>query len=152
MAFENVCAFTGHRDVGDDLDLDRLEYTVKNVIKDGVDTFLCGMARGFDLIAGQTVLRLKKEYPHIKLIACIPCLYQDKYFNEQDKKLYLETLSLCDDKVYVSKNYFKGCMLVRNRYMVDNSSRLIAFERQTDGGTVYTVKYALSKNKKVYIL
>ncbi|MGN0804151.1 MAG: SLOG family protein [Candidatus Coproplasma sp.] len=152
MAFENVCAFSGNRDLSADFSQEKLEKAVKNTIEDGVDTFLCGMARGFDLIAGQTVLRLKTEYPHIKLIACIPCLYQDKYFNEQDKKLYLETLSLCDDKVYVSKSYFKGCMLVRNRYMVDNSSRLIAFERQSDGGTVYTVKYALSKNKKVYIL
>ena len=152
MAFENVCAFTGHRDVGDGLDLELLERVVKSVIQGGKDTFLCGMARGFDLIAGQTVLRLKTEYPHIKLIACIPCLYQDKYFNEQDKQLYRETLNLCDDKVYVSKSYYKGCMLVRNRYMVDNSSMLIAFERESEGGTVYTIKYALSKNKKVYIL
>lgn len=152
MAFENVCAFTGHRDVGDDLDLDRLECIVKSAIQGGINIFLCGMARGFDLIAAQTVLRLKKEYPDIKLTACIPCLGQDKYFNEDDRKKYKETLSLCDEKILLSEHYYKGCMLVRNRYIVDNSSMLIAYGRETEGGTNYTIRYALSKNKKVYIL
>ena len=36
-------------------------------IKKGYHTFLSGMCEGFDLIAAEEVLNLKKEYPHIHL-------------------------------------------------------------------------------------
>ena len=35
-------------------------------IKKGYDTFLSGMCEGFDLIAAEEVLNLKKRYPHIR--------------------------------------------------------------------------------------
>lgn len=41
-------------------------------IKKGYDTFLSGMCEGFDLIAAEEVLNLKKEYPHIRLKCVVP--------------------------------------------------------------------------------
>ena len=108
------------------------------------------MARGFDLIAAQAVCELKEVYPNIKLVACIPCPSQDGKFTAEEKEKYQYVLSKCDSKILLSDHYFNGCMLMRNRFLVDNSSMLIAYLRQKRGGTFYTVKYAEEKGKKIY--
>ena len=73
-----TCVFTGHRELGDDFSVRRLKKEIKALILQGVDTFLNGMAMGFDLISAEAVLSFKKKFPFIRLIACIPCYHQDK--------------------------------------------------------------------------
>ena len=41
-------------------------------IKKGYDTIMSGMCEGFDRIAAEQVLSLKKEYPHIRLKCVLP--------------------------------------------------------------------------------
>lgn len=149
---EKTCAFTGHREVGDDLDLPLLETCVEEFIADGYNCFLCGMARGFDLIAADLILKLKEKHCDIKLIACVPCPNQSKFYHQEEKTKYDRILSVCDDVLTVSSHYFNGCMQVRDRYMVDNSSLIIAYSRNKTGGTYYTVNYASSHNKKICII
>jgi len=45
----------------------------------------------------------------------------------------------------VQRHYDRGCMLRRDRYMVDRSALLIAVFDGTAGGTQYTVLYALRR-------
>ena len=53
----------------------------------------------------------------------------------------------------VQRHYDRGCMLRRNRYMVDRSSRLIAvYDGLLLGGTMYTVSYAMKQGLKVVLL
>lgn len=146
------CAFTGHRNVRDDLDVANLTALIKSLIEKGVTTFYNGMARGFDLISAQCVLNLKRDYPFIKLIACVPCPNQEKYFYEEDKKTYYKVLENCDEVKLLSEKYHKACMLLRNRYMVDNSSYLIVYDRGDDGGTEYTLKYARDKDMQIFLI
>ncbi len=152
MDINKTCAFTGHRNVGDDLDINALSELVQTLIDNGVDTFLDGMARGFDLLAAETVIKLKEKNPHIKLIACVPCPNQEKYFSDEDKELYYSVLDKCNEVKILSDRYYKGCMHVRNRFMVDNSSKLVAYDRAEDGGTVYTVSYAAKHGKEIFII
>ncbi len=152
MDIKTTCAFTGHRNVGDDFSVKKLTLLLEKLIQNGIDTFLNGMARGFDLIAAQCVSELKKSYPDIKLIACVPCPDQDKYFTEEDKKTYASVLENCDEVKLLSRKYYKGCMFMRNRYMVDNCSVLVAYDRGYDGGTDYTVGYAKNKEIEIYIV
>ncbi len=153
MIFDDIdkaCAFTGHRDMEEYLDAQEFQNLLCEIIEGGVDTFLCGMARGFDLFAAETVLKLKEKGKNLKLIACVPCPEQEKYFSREDKEKYSEVLSRCDEVRVISDNYFKGCMQMRDRYMVDNSAGLIAFCRKEEGGTAYTLNYAVKKNKKIF--
>ena len=143
---KKACAFTGHRELGKDFSPLLLKKKVENLItQENVDIFYVGMAMGFDLIAAETVLKLKKNYA-VKLIACIPFYGQEKYFSEKDKKRYFEILKNCDERITVSEKYLKGCLLKRNRYKVDNADFLIAYLKKDTGGTAYTVNYYL-KNK-----
>ena len=134
------CVFTGHRILEDDFSKKRLKIVVQAAIEQGVDTFYNGVAMGFDLIAAEIVLSLKKKYPHVKLIACIPCYKQEKNFSEKDKKRYAAVLKKADEKVLLSEEYYKGCMQARDKYMAERAELMIAYCKKATGGAAYTVK------------
>ena len=139
------CAFTGHRVLDENFSIKDLEKAVEYAVSLGVENFYCGMAMGFDLFAGETVLKAKKTSPNIRLIACIPFYQQDKYFSVQDKKRYEDILKKADETVFVSEFYFKGCMQKRDRYMADRADMLITYCKKNTGGTAYTVEYFQKK-------
>ena len=154
-----VC-FTGHRPQHFSFGFDeshpdcvRLKENLKNEImrqiRDGADTFICGMAQGVDTWAAESVLEAKSEFPYIKLIAAIPCPDQAKHWAKQAVYRYESILKKCDDTKIISPFYHGGCMHQRNRCMVDNSDVLIAvYDNSESGGTAFTVNYAKSKREK----
>lgn len=135
-----TCVFTGHRELGSDFSKKKLKDEIKGLILQGVDTFLCGMAIGFDLLAAETVLSLKRKNPQIRLVACIPCIGQEKYFSKADQKRYVSALQKADEKVMLSDSYYKGCMQVRDKYMAERGDVMLAYCKKRDGGTAYTVR------------
>lgn len=100
------------------------------------------MALGFDTMAAQAVLRLKRQYPSICLILVLPCLPQAKHWSEHDQAVYNHIKARADKVVYTAQEYSRGCMHKRNRHLVDNSSICICYLTETTGGTAYTVNYA----------
>ncbi len=149
---EKSCAFTGHRSLGEDFNKRKLRKAIQGKIKAGVDTFYTGMAKGFDLLAAEYVLSFKRKTPQIKLIACIPCEGQSKYFPDEEKRLYEKIMLAADERVVLSDHYYNGCMRVRNEYMVDRADCLIAYCTQPTGGTASTVRYFKRKHPDGEIL
>ena len=135
------CVFTGHRILEKDFSVRKLKKKIKKAVEAGVETFYNGMAMGFDLIAAEKVLELRKKNPQIKLIACVPCYGQEKNFSDKDKKRYVAILKKADETVVLSENYYKGCMLVRDKYMADRGEMMICYCKRDTGGAAYTVKY-----------
>ena len=88
---ERACCFTGHRRLSSSPDLaDALKKTILAKINEGYFDFLSGMALGFDSLAAQTILDLKKEFPLIRLFCIIPCADQDKDFSAAQKETYYQ--------------------------------------------------------------
>ena len=55
--------------------------------------------------------------------------------------------------IYVSEDYYKGCMLERNRYLVDHSAKLLAvYNGERRGGTAMTVRYAKKIGREVFVI
>lgn len=55
--------------------------------------------------------------------------------------------------IYISKEYEKDCMLMRNKFMVDNSNFVIAmWDGRKRGGTYYTLNYAKKLNKQIILV
>lgn len=144
-----TCCFTGHRNIIK-ADLPRLQVRLEQLLRElaakGVTNFIAGGALGFDMLAAETVLRLREELPQLRLRLALPCAKQDAKWSETDKKRYSALLEQADDVVYTAQEYSAGCMHLRNRYMVDNSAYCIAYLKYSKGGTLYTVNYAI-KNK-----
>ena len=139
-----VC-FTGHRKMPPeqmDTLARRLKAELTKLIKDGYIYFGAGGALGFDTLAAQTVLELKRNYPHIKLILVLPCLSQTRGWSAVDIEIYENIKRKADKVVYTSQEYTRGCMHKRNRHLVDNSSVCVCYLTESTGGTAYTVDYA----------
>ena len=108
----------------------------------GYRHFLCGMAQGADLYFCQAVLHLKAQHPGVTLEAAIPYEGQADHWPPADRLRRQRLLNQCDLETVVQHHYTKGCMLRRNRYMVDRSSLLIAVYDGTPSGTAATVRRA----------
>lgn len=148
-----VACFSGRRRLPQDCtELQaNLEKTIVELIERGVVFFGNGAALGFDQMAAETVLRLKEDYPHIRLVMVLPCPpeQQSSYWNDEQKKRYYEILEQADKVRILSPQYTEKCMLDRNRHMVDNSAYLICYLREQRGGTFYTVNYAERKGLEI---
>lgn len=136
-------AVTGHRVLELDFDKRKLEYLLEKCVEKGFDTFLIGMALGFDTICFQTLEKIKKKNGNIKIIACIPCRNQSYKFNKVQKEEYDRMIGVADEKIYVSEEYTPSCMQKRNKFMVDNASIVISYKRREFGGTAKTVAHAI---------
>lgn len=54
---------------------------------------------------------------------------------------------------YVSRKYYDGCMLDRNRRLVEAAGLLLAvYNGERRGGTAATVRYAQKMGRKIIIL
>ena len=151
MKEKTVC-FTGHRTIPL-LKKWKIEKKLKEaleaLIEEGYCYFGAGGALGFDTIAAQTVLSLKKKHPEIRLILVLPCKNQTRGWEEKDVSVYESIIEQADKLVYTQEHYDRGCMFKRNRHLVDNSSVCVAYLTEEKGGTAYTVNYANQKGVKV---
>ena len=146
-----VC-FTGHRYIpaGEYESISSgLEKTVRELIQRGYLFFATGGALGFDTLAAQTILKLKDEFPAIKLYLVLPCLTQTRSWKKEDIDIYEQIKTVADNVTYTSYEYTRGCMFKRNRTLVEMSALCVCFLRKSTGGTAYTVKYAKAKNLKI---
>ena len=141
-----ICVFTGNRELQTDFSKKKLKAAICQMIELGVHTFLCGMAMGFDLAAAELLLSLKKKNPTLRLVACVPCIGQEKYFSKTDQKRYVTALKKADERVILAENYYKGCMQVRDKYMAERADVMIAYSKKQEGGTAYTVRCFQKKN------
>ncbi len=148
MKKKRTCSFTGHRILPNDFPLEELEKSVYKAINDGFNTFLCGMALGFDTVCFHLLEKIR-ETKKIKIVACVPCKTQSAYFNKKQKAEYERMINCADKVICLSENYYDGCMQERNKYMVDNSSRVICYLNYGHGGTYQTVKYAAESDSEV---
>lgn len=142
---KTVC-FSGHRVLHDPKDEveKKLETAIRQCITDGAEIFMTGGALGYDTLAALTVIRLRNEYPRIQLVLALPCPTEQQTikWTQKQKDEYNNILNQADEVQILSEQYTDSCMLDRNKYMVDNSGKLIYYLRSARGGTGYTVRYA----------
>ena len=100
---EQTCCFTGHREINEK-DLAKIQKRTREVIvsliEKGVVYFGAGGARGYDTLAAETVLKLKNDFPQIKLILVLPCPDHTKGWKEEDISRYNLIKNQADNVVY----------------------------------------------------
>jgi len=154
-----VCAFSGHRPEklpwgNDEQDprctalKQRMAQELRLLCDGGCDHFLCGMARGTDLYYLEQLIKLRAEYP-LTIEAVIPCPSQAERWHETHQRNYLRLLGACDKTTVLEERYSEGCMLRRNRYMVEHADVLMTVFDGSLGGTASTVRYAKARGVKL---
>lgn len=160
----HTCCFTGHRP--DKLPwgaeasdprcaalYERLAAALERAYNAGCRHFICGMARGSDLLFCRAALALRERCGDVTVEGAIPCESQTDSWPAAERELHHALLDQCDFETMVQHRYDRGCMMRRNRYMVDHSSRIIAlYDGVPKGGTAQTLAYALRKGLETDII
>jgi len=159
-----TCAFTGYRslllpwkhDETNEKCLALKKQIREQIIKavdDGYYYFICGMSLGCDIYFAELVLELKKTNSLIELIPTIPYEYQYASWNKKNRERYFDILSGCSLKKVISPIYTGTCLMDKNKYMVDKSSRLIAvYNGDGKSSSRKTIKYAEKTGVDIVII
>ena len=130
-----TCCFTGHRNLSSEEKLKaavRLRRVIEEPIKAGIVFYGAGGALGFDTLAAQVVLDMKKEYTQLCLILVLPCEGQTRGWRSEDIAVYEDIKCRSDKVVYVSRQYTPDCIhrpqppsggSQRNLYLLPNEKR-----------------------------
>ena len=150
---DHVCAFTGHRperlDAPEDEVKKWLEEKINEAIKDGYTTFITGMQRGVDLWAADILVKLKREGNPIRIIAACAFKGMENRWENSWIKKYNQVLKFADEINIIGKHPGRAAFFLRDEWMVDHASRLIAVYTGASGGTKKTIDYAFKNGIEV---
>ena len=149
---ETTCLFTGHRELPEEQGALRLcvQNKMQELISAGVQTFLSGGARGFDLLGAALTVQLRRLNPQVRLIMVLPCPKQDREWGVSDRNRLAEILEQADEVILLEDHYYRGCMHRRNNYMVEHARHCIAYCSKDSGGSYYTLSRAQKQGLSVY--
>lgn len=158
------CAFTGHRPSKfpwryDETDSrcvalkEKLTEQIAKLAEAGVTDFFSGMAEGTDTYCAQIVLDLRRKNPALNLHCVLPCEGQADRWSDSARERYHMIVAQADFVDYVSRKYYDGCMLARNRRLVDQAGILLAvYNGERRGGTAATVRYARKAGREIIMI
>lgn len=136
-----VC-FTGHRTYDGSCNHE-LEIAIRELYAKGYRTFLCGMAIGFDLAAAEVALSLRTELAGLRVVAVVPFEGMQRRFPSSQRTIFERVVAEADEIITLATRYAPSVYALRNNYLVDNSSAVIAYFTGEKGGTAYTVRRAV---------
>lgn len=161
---KKFCAFTGHRPSKMPWGYDEtdsrcvalkatLQQQIKTLVEFGVTDFFSGMAEGTDQYCSRIVLDLRRENPALKLHCVLPCQRQENRWSDLARERYHAILEQADSVEYVSREYYDGCMLNRNRRLVESAGVLLAvYNGVQRSGTGATVNYARRMGREILVI
>lgn len=160
---ETTCCFSGHRPPklhwGANEDDERctalkaeIAARLDGIYQAGYRHFICGMAIGCDTYFAEAVLALREAHGDVTLEAAIPCGTQPEKWTEAQRLRYNSLIDASDEVTVLQIDYTPGCMLARNRYMVDQSSLLLCCYNGGPGGTMSTILYAMRSGVETMVI
>lgn len=148
-----VC-FTGHRpeklNQPEGIVVKSLTNAIHQAIADGKNVFISGVARGVDIWAAEIVLRLRNEGENVKLICASPYEGFERGWSADWQQRYNAVLRDADLVRYICPGYSRACFQIRNEWMVNHSSLVIAVFNGQPSGTKNTIDYAVRKGIAYY--
>lgn len=165
---EKTCCFTGHRNRDLPFSGDRskqgmkclvssLQMYIEKAVNDGFDTFISGMAEGVDLICAEIVYNLiTRKGMNLKLVCAVP--YKDQgtkeLLNPIDQYVYSMISRDCTNVVYICDKKSRDCYQKRNKFMVENSRRIIGVikDEKAKSGTLQTINMAKKSGLELNII
>ncbi|MBR5090273.1 MAG: DUF1273 family protein [Ruminiclostridium sp.] len=125
----------------------KLKDTLIELIGQGVDTFVDGMALGWDMFCAEIVLELKSVCRDIQLHCLLPCPPEEqvKGWNRSQVERYMKILQAADSVNVLSEHYTDDCMKRRNERLVELADCCVCYCNNRRSGTGQTVRFAEKK-------
>lgn len=155
-----ICAITGARreDFPEGLETEALRAGIERVLRAFIfrkyTVFQTDMRRGVPLYAAESVLRLRREYPHIRLRCLLPCETQANNWPESWRERYFDVLAQADEVVLLHTRYAPGCYQSCARALLDRAQGLLAayHGEQLRSGRAYPLRRAAAGGLETMLL
>ena len=136
-----ICFFIGHREAGDELLPTLTEAVERHITEYGVTNFMVGRYGNFDKLAAKAVIDAKKRHPEVTLILLLPYHPFDRPIPTPKgfDTFYPPGMETVPKRVAIVR---------ANRYMMENSSHLIAYAWHPASNARELVEYAQAREKK----
>lgn len=147
-----ICCFTGHRTISAEhmrVLPQVLDRVLEGLIGRNMTVFRAGGAIGFDTLAALKVLEKKEKYPEVRLELILPFQDQTKGWSESNREAYEYVRSRADKVICLHEAYVSGCLLERNRKLVEGSHCCVGYCTTDKGGSSYTIRYAKKNGLRV---
>lgn len=137
----NTCFFIGHREASEELFPVLTEVVERHIIEYNVTDFVVGQYGNFDKLAAKAVRVVKKRHPTVTLTLLLPYHPYDRPIPVPkgfDRTYYppgMETVPK------------RAAIVQANRYMVDNSTHLIAYVWHPGSNARNLLEYAQTKSR-----
>lgn len=146
------CCFTGHRRIPTEEFVpltERLDECLYRLIDEGIYRFRAGGAMGFDRLAAERVLEMRRRFDFVQLELILPCHGQTRGWPAEEAAAYRRIMAEADRVVFLQEQYTEGCMQRRNLQLLAGSSVCVCYRTHPGGGTAFTVAHAKRQGLRV---
>lgn len=116
----------------------QMDQAIHTAIHQGYDIFWCGGYGAFDQCAAGTVYRLKKKYPHIKIVLIQAYLPKHPISEIYDQSIFPERVEIGPPRFAISR---------RNQWIIENCDCAICYVNHQYGGAYSAYKKLLRESK-----
>ena len=144
-----VCTFAGHREVFLSYVNQDIDNALSELVQSEDDYMFYSDGMGdFDFMCEAAVRRLKKRCPHLNIRLNLVLPYMTNQIN-RDKDYYESRFDDIIIPMDLMGVHYKAAIKKRNRWMVDQADKILAYVYRDLGGAFDTIKYALHTGKPV---
>lgn len=159
MPNSKICCVTGPREdriaAGNEKMIRKeLEETIRRLITyDDVGCFTIGMEPGANQWAVEIILRLKEEYPAVRLNCVLSCETLADEWTEPQRDHFYDVMEHCDEELMLQGAYTTDCERKRDEYIVRRSDCVLAVWDGVDiSSTGYILLLARRSGKEIKII
>ena len=129
---------------------DTILRAIEELTEDNI-TYVSDAGKAYDFNAAEKLIELKETCKDIFIVACIPFIGQESRFSPTDQERYNKVINSVDSKVIIARTFSKQSYLLRNIYMLEHSSIVVAYfdTNIKKGGTFFTYNKAIKMGKEV---
>ena len=124
---------------------DTVKNSIEAAIADGTTTFIIGMNKGVDLIAGELLVDMREQDKSIKIICVEPYKHSNYSWQEAWKQTYNYVLAMADFRKSLSVNWEAGIYDKKLDYIIEHCDKAIILY---DGDDNSDARYMLDKSIK----
>lgn len=156
MVKSKTCCLTGPREDriasgNEKMIRKELEDKIRKLITyDDVSCFYVGMESGVNQWAAEIVLRLKEEYPAVRLTCVLSCEALADEWTEPQRDHFYDVMERCDEELMLQGAYTADCERKRDEYIIRRSDFVLAIWEGVDiSSTGYLLSLARRSGKEI---
>ena len=106
----------------------RIKGEILRLYRQGVRSFLCGMAAGAETAAAEVVLALRDStLSDLRLVGVLAWEERTNNWSEPDRDRFFAVMERCDEEIMLQTAYTEGALERQREYLLQNSEyRLFA--------------------------